>query len=184
MRLHQLRKDLAEGEQNSISKFLNNSQKYGCFFNIEMCVCVCRLTQDVIYYEVSPSLVLSDAQTLDLPNSGVRSVDLSPVDLLQNLARYRYTPSPPSHPHTLTPSHSYSLNLEQNGLTSLSGLTQLNQLKVNLLSLFLSLKHTHTNTCDFFRSCPSLQRCCWKIMLLSLHPNIIVHVENVLLPLH
>ena len=29
------------------------------------------------------------------------------------------------------------------------------------------------------RSCPSLQRCCWKIMLLSLHPNIIVHVENV-----
>ena len=27
--------------------------------------------------------------------------------------------------------------------------------------------------------CPSLQRCCWKIMLLSLHPNIIVHVENV-----
>ena len=31
----------------------------------------------------------------------------------------------------------------------------------------------------YFRSCPSLQRCCWKIMLLSLHPNIIVHVENV-----
>ena len=29
------------------------------------------------------------------------------------------------------------------------------------------------------RSCPSLQRCCWKMMLLSLHPNIIVHVENV-----
>ena len=29
------------------------------------------------------------------------------------------------------------------------------------------------------RSCPSLQRCCWKVMLLSLHPNIIVHVENV-----
>ena len=28
------------------------------------------------------------------------------------------------------------------------------------------------------RSCPSLQRCCWKMMLLSLHPNI-VHVENV-----
>ena len=28
-------------------------------------------------------------------------------------------------------------------------------------------------------SCPSLQRCCWKMMLLSLHPNIIVHVENV-----
>ena len=26
------------------------------------------------------------------------------------------------------------------------------------------------------RSCPSLQRCCWKMML---HPNIIVHVENV-----
>ena len=31
----------------------------------------------------------------------------------------------------------------------------------------------------YLRSCPSLQRCCWKIMLLSLHPNIIVHVENV-----
>ena len=29
------------------------------------------------------------------------------------------------------------------------------------------------------RSCPSLQRCCWKMMLLSLHSNIIVHVENV-----
>ena len=28
-------------------------------------------------------------------------------------------------------------------------------------------------------SCPSLQRCCWKMMLLSLHPNIIVHVEYV-----
>ena len=24
-----------------------------------------------------------------------------------------------------------------------------------------------------------MQRCCWKMMLLSLHPNIIVHVENV-----
>ena len=38
-------------------------------------------------------------------------------------------------------------------------------------------------TCEFLpllhRSCPSLQRCYWKIMLLSLHPNIIVHVENV-----
>ena len=38
-------------------------------------------------------------------------------------------------------------------------------------------------TCEFLplllRSCPSLQRCCWKMMLLSLHPNIIVHVENV-----
>ena len=32
---------------------------------------------------------------------------------------------------------------------------------------------------NFYQSCPSLQRCCWKIMLLSLHPNIIVHVENV-----
>ena len=31
----------------------------------------------------------------------------------------------------------------------------------------------------FLRSCQSLQRCCWKMMLLSLHPNIIVHVENV-----
>ena len=34
------------------------------------------------------------------------------------------------------------------------------------------------NTCDFLplllRSYPSLQRCCWKLMLLSLHPNIIV----------
>ena len=29
------------------------------------------------------------------------------------------------------------------------------------------------------RSCPSLQRCCWIMMLLSLHPNIIVRVENV-----
>ena len=29
------------------------------------------------------------------------------------------------------------------------------------------------------RSYPCLQRCCWKIMLLSLHPNTIVHVENV-----
>ena len=38
-------------------------------------------------------------------------------------------------------------------------------------------------TCEFLplllRSCPSLQRCCWKMMLLSFHPNIIVHVENV-----
>ena len=38
-------------------------------------------------------------------------------------------------------------------------------------------------TCEFLplllRSCPSLQRCCWKMMLLSLHPNIIVHVEYV-----
>ena len=38
-------------------------------------------------------------------------------------------------------------------------------------------------TCEFLplllQSCPSLQRCCWKIMLLSLHPNIIVHAENV-----
>ena len=37
--------------------------------------------------------------------------------------------------------------------------------------------------CEFlpllFRSCPSVQRCCWKITLLSLHPNIIDHVENV-----
>ena len=40
-----------------------------------------------------------------------------------------------------------------------------------------------TETCEFLplllRSCPSLQRCCWKIMLLSLHPNTIVHVETV-----
>ena len=39
------------------------------------------------------------------------------------------------------------------------------------------------NTCEFLplllRSCPSLQRCCWNMTLLSLHPNIIVHVENV-----
>ena len=38
-------------------------------------------------------------------------------------------------------------------------------------------------TCEFLplflRSYPSVQRCCWKMMLLSLHPNIIVHVENV-----
>ena len=37
--------------------------------------------------------------------------------------------------------------------------------------------------CEFLplllRSCPSLQRCCWKMTLLSLHPNIIVNVENV-----
>ena len=39
-------------------------------------------------YEQCPSLDLSDAQTLDLPNCGVRSVDLSPFDLLHNLARY------------------------------------------------------------------------------------------------
>ena len=41
----------------------------------------------------------------------------------------------------------------------------------------------HDNTCEFLplllRSCPSLQRCSWKTMLLSLHPSIIVHVENV-----
>ena len=40
-----------------------------------------------------------------------------------------------------------------------------------------------TETCEFLPlllwSCPSLQRCCWKMMLLSLHPNIIVHVGNV-----
>ena len=28
-------------------------------------------------------------------------------------------------------------------------------------------------------NCPSLQRCCWKMLLLSLHPNIIVYVKNV-----
>ena len=39
-------------------------------------------------YELSPSLDLSDARTLDLPSCGVRSVDLSPFDLLKNLARY------------------------------------------------------------------------------------------------
>ena len=32
---------------------------------------------------------------------------------------------------------------------------------------------------SLLRSCPSLQRCCWNMMLLSLHPNITVHVENV-----
>ena len=32
---------------------------------------------------------------------------------------------------------------------------------------------------SLLRSCPSLQRYCWKLVLLSLHPNIIVHVENV-----
>ena len=39
----------------------------------------------------------------------------------------------------------------------------------------------NTNTCLplLLRSSPSLQRCCWKMVLLSLHPNIIVHVENV-----
>ena len=37
-----------------------------------------------------------------------------------------------------------------------------------------------SNTCELLlRSFPSLQRCYWKMMLLSLHPNIIVHVENV-----
>ena len=40
-----------------------------------------------------------------------------------------------------------------------------------------------TETCEFLPlllwSCSSLQRCCWKTMLLSLHPNVIVHVENV-----
>ena len=43
--------------------------------------------------------------------------------------------------------------------------------------------HKFSNTCEFLplllRSCPSLQRCCWKMMLLSLHSNTIVHVENV-----
>ena len=39
-------------------------------------------------YELSPSLDLSDARTLDLPACGVRLVDLSPFDLLKNLARY------------------------------------------------------------------------------------------------
>ena len=43
-----------------------------------------------------------------------------------------------------------------------------------------SLLHCLTETCPLLLwSCPSLQRCCWKMMLLSLHPNIIVHVENV-----
>ena len=59
-----------------------------------------------------------------------------------------------SHPHTLTPSHPHKLTLV-----------------------------IYVHTCEFlpllFRSCPSLQRCCWKTMLLSLHPNIIVHVGNV-----
>ena len=32
---------------------------------------------------------------------------------------------------------------------------------------------------NFYHCFSSLQRCCWKMMLLSLHPNIIVHVENV-----
>ena len=43
----------------------------------------------------------------------------------------------------------------------------------------LTLSHLTPQLTHQVSTCPSLQRCCWKVMLLSLHPNIIVHVENV-----
>ena len=52
------------------------------------------------------------------------------------------------------------------------------------VSIFLSLIVRSANECKVRRACEcasgpiDLQRCCWKMMLLSLHPNIIVYVEK------
>ena len=46
-----------------------------------------RLTQDVIYEEY-PDMELSDTRTLTLSNSAIKSVDLTPLDVMNNLVRY------------------------------------------------------------------------------------------------
>ena len=50
-------------------------------------VCSSSLTQDLIY-ERHPDLDVSSLRKLDLPNCGLKHVDLSPIDSFRNLARY------------------------------------------------------------------------------------------------
>ena len=88
------------------------------------------LTQDLIY-ERHPDIDVSSLRKLDLPNCGLKHVDLSPIDSFRNLARY--LPLPLDFLPTLIPTFYLlflSLNLEHNSLTSFSGLIYLNKLKV------------------------------------------------------
>lgn len=71
-----------------------------------------QLTQDFVFQK-HPSLPFKDMLKLDLPNCGLKHVDLSPVSAFSNLS---------------------SLNLENNSLTSFSGLILLDKLKVLCLN--------------------------------------------------
>ena len=100
--------------------------------SLSFSVCSSSLTQDLIY-ERHPDLDVSSLRKLDLPNCGLKHVDLSPIDSFRNLARYLQLLllSP-----ILVLSTFYllllSLNLEHNSLTSFSGLIYLNKLKVHV----------------------------------------------------
>lgn len=47
----------------------------------------CRLTQDFVFQKY-PSLLFKDMLKLDLPNCGLKNVDLSPVNAFIHLSRY------------------------------------------------------------------------------------------------
>lgn len=49
--------------------------------------CARRLTQDFVFQKY-PSLLFKDMLKLDLPNCGLKHVDLSPVSSFHNLSRY------------------------------------------------------------------------------------------------
>ena len=59
-----------------------------------MCIvctsCVCRLTQDFVFQKY-PSLLFKDMLKLDLPNCGLKHVDLRPVSSFNNLSRYSHS---------------------------------------------------------------------------------------------
>lgn len=81
-------------------------------------------------FQKYPSLPFKDMLKLDLPNCGLKHVDLSPVHCFSNLARFgTYALLVLHGVHTFH--YYYSLNLENNSLTSFGGLIFLDQLKVS-----------------------------------------------------
>ena len=69
--------------------------------------------------------------------------------------------------------------LGRKGLTEVRGHTECVSIDCTRKWIANAIYRLLVNFYHCLRSCPSLQRCCWKVMLLSLHPNTIVHVENV-----
>ena len=117
-----------------------------------MCVCMS---------EVSICLSPSQRDSMQLPPSP-----------LVNVRRFDY-PNTPT-PTNSTPTH--SLN-RLSKISNTSNSSNSPQLKPRVSSP--CTHHTVHKLLHYpllLRRCPSLQRCCWKVML---HPNIIVHVENV-----
>lgn len=93
-------------------------------------LCLSRLSQDLIN-EKYPDVKFCLLRTLDFLHCNLKTVDLSPVDAFDNLARFVYISFLDNLNITLLcMTHNTSLNLEHNSLSSFSGLIYLNNLKV------------------------------------------------------